>query len=188
MQRFIQPTIHKAPRCCTASHWVSCFSQVSHIFHNVSLFNFIMLLMRCFFFSGFLTFSNCVLHHFFYFSSLKTWGEAQIYCRQKYTDLATFTNTDQISLLSMAGSSNAAVSDVWIGLICGFNEVWSDLVVGSALNWENQARNDSLFAYHFCGSISKNGIEYEHWSVQHAFICQNGEHAATHLRLVYRSM
>lgn len=167
---------------------MSCFSQVSHIFDNVSLFIIIMLLMRCFFLSGFLTFSTCVLHQFFYYSSLKTWGEAQIYCRQKYTELATFTNIAEINLLSTAVSSNGDVSGVWIGLICGFKEIWSDLLEGSTLNWENQARNDSLSAYYFCGSVSKDGIGYEHWSVKHAFICQNGEHAATHFPLLYRSI
>lgn len=113
-----------------------------------------------------------------YVSSLKTWGEAQTYCRRKYTELATFENTKQINQLINAVSSVGKLSDIWIGLVCGFKELWLDLFEGSILDWENQARNDPLIAYHFCGSISKDGFGYENWSVEHPFICRNGEHTA----------
>ncbi|XP_014329574.2 macrophage mannose receptor 1-like [Xiphophorus maculatus] len=59
-------------------------------------------------------FMDCQLYEFHYIKENKTWTEAQQYCREKHTDLATVTNMkDMERLINIsAGSKDQA----WIGL------------------------------------------------------------------------
>ncbi|XP_041820507.1 macrophage mannose receptor 1-like isoform X2 [Chelmon rostratus] len=54
------------------------------------------------------------LHRYHLIEELKTWWEAQQYCREKYKDLATIDNMeDMAQLIAAAGSYEG---EVWIGL------------------------------------------------------------------------
>uniref|UniRef100_A0A671RWX1 C-type lectin domain-containing protein n=1 Tax=Sinocyclocheilus anshuiensis TaxID=1608454 RepID=A0A671RWX1_9TELE len=68
-------------------------------------------------------FSQC--REFVYVPSFLNWTEAQRYCRQRYTDLATFDDqVDHNELLKTAG-----MESFWLGLYrtTGFGAfVWSD--------------------------------------------------------------
>lgn len=53
---------------------------------------------------------------FHFVTQSKTWTEAQLYCREKYTDLATFTSKDE----TMAAQQLVGSQKFWIGLF----KVW----------------------------------------------------------------
>ena len=59
-------------------------------------------------------------------SDAKTWTEAQSYCREWYTDLATIGNTEEMKKLKDTVSAAGHSSDVWIGLYSDIDWKWSD--------------------------------------------------------------
>ena len=59
-------------------------------------------------------------------SDVKTWTEAQSYCREWYTDLATIGNTEEMKKLKDTVSAAGHSSDVWIGLYSHIDWKWSD--------------------------------------------------------------
>ncbi|XP_023202392.1 C-type mannose receptor 2-like isoform X1 [Xiphophorus maculatus] len=59
-------------------------------------------------------FIDCQLYQFHYINENKTWTEAQQYCRENHTDLATVTNMkDMKRLINISAGYNTAA---WIGL------------------------------------------------------------------------
>ncbi|XP_067280782.1 macrophage mannose receptor 1 [Pseudorasbora parva] len=70
-------------------------------------------------FSGFFTLTQCVPHYVFVNES-KTWAEAQLYCRDKYTDLAIIENEQQtVQLLDTVNDDSIDLA--WIGLYDDLN-------------------------------------------------------------------
>ncbi|XP_035814019.2 macrophage mannose receptor 1-like [Amphiprion ocellaris] len=59
-------------------------------------------------------FCSC-LHQYQFIDELKTWGEAQQHCREKFTDLATVDNMEDVAQLIAAAGSDYS-GRVWIGL------------------------------------------------------------------------
>uniref|UniRef100_A0A673BAD1 C-type lectin domain-containing protein n=1 Tax=Sphaeramia orbicularis TaxID=375764 RepID=A0A673BAD1_9TELE len=83
--------------------------------------------------------STCLLHQYHYVHELKTWTEAQSYCRRHYTDLATIENSFEMDQLINA-VSDKSVSEVWIGLFSEVDWRWSDgytefVYINQSLNW-----------------------------------------------------
>ncbi|XP_053272581.1 macrophage mannose receptor 1 isoform X2 [Pleuronectes platessa] len=76
--------------------------------------------------SGCLTFSTCLLHQYHFVSDVMTWTEAQSYCREKYTDLATIENTEEMKKLKDTVFNAGHSSEVWIGLYSHIDWKWSD--------------------------------------------------------------
>uniref|UniRef100_W5KPK3 C-type lectin domain-containing protein n=1 Tax=Astyanax mexicanus TaxID=7994 RepID=W5KPK3_ASTMX len=62
--------------------------------------------------------SPYVPHRYHFVNQSKTWTEAQRYCRQTYTDLATINNMDEMKKLNELLQGKAK-SSVWIGLSRG---------------------------------------------------------------------
>uniref|UniRef100_A0A3B5LQG7 C-type lectin domain-containing protein n=1 Tax=Xiphophorus couchianus TaxID=32473 RepID=A0A3B5LQG7_9TELE len=110
--------------------------------------------------------STCDQHQYHFVSGSFTWSEAQAYCRQKHTDLATI-------------QSFTEVERVWIGLYSEMDWRWSDGFTGSGAeyrDWEtSDDEPDFYYAYQFCVLIAKNG---KYWddscSISYPFICYNG--------------
>uniref|UniRef100_A0A3P9I636 C-type lectin domain-containing protein n=1 Tax=Oryzias latipes TaxID=8090 RepID=A0A3P9I636_ORYLA len=59
------------------------------------------------------------------------WTEAQTYCRQKYTDLATIENSEEMDQLINTISSFGYSYEFWIGLYNEINYRWSEGFNGS---------------------------------------------------------
>ncbi|XP_062372021.1 C-type mannose receptor 2-like [Sardina pilchardus] len=63
-------------------------------------------------FSGFVM--ECIPHHFHFVDMSKTWTEAQRYCREHYTDLATIENMEDMQM--MMDTAKDYEGTAWIGL------------------------------------------------------------------------
>ncbi|MGH0157381.1 UNVERIFIED_CONTAM: hypothetical protein FKN15_033283, partial [Acipenser sinensis] len=115
-----------------------------------------------------------------YVETVKSWSEAQSYCREKHTDLATVSSQEEAEqLLNITGDS---LSDTaWIGLYRDDTQNWqwsnSDDVIYS--NWT---------ANLFCASVNSQG-EWEDRVCNEgkAFMCYNGlcVPASNQIRKVY---
>ncbi|XP_058871696.1 snaclec bitiscetin subunit alpha-like [Acipenser ruthenus] len=105
---------------------------------------------------------NQIRKHVFV-KTVKSWSDAQRYCREKHTDLATVRSQEEAEqLLNIAGAS---LGDSWIGLYRDDTQNWqwsnSDDVIYS--NWRADV---------FCASVNSDGK----WTdlpcnLQKAFMC-----------------
>lgn len=104
---------------------------------------------------------------FHFVTQSKTWTEAQLYCREKYTDLATFTSKDE----TMAAQRLVGSQKFWIGLF----RVWKWSYTGTGkstfTNWGTGEPGVGK-----CVTVSALGF----WSTRECsegkhFICYSGE-------------
>ncbi|XP_062372106.1 macrophage mannose receptor 1-like [Sardina pilchardus] len=65
-------------------------------------------------FSGFVMECVSIPHHFIFVNMSKTWTEAQSYCREHYTDLATTENMEDMQM--MVDTAKGYEGTAWIGL------------------------------------------------------------------------
>ncbi|XP_053272716.1 aggrecan core protein [Pleuronectes platessa] len=127
--------------------------------------------------SGCLTFSTCLLHQYHFMSNAKTWTEAQSYCREKYTDLATIENTEEMKKLNDTVSAAGNSSEVWIGLYSHIDWKWSDGFNQSGAeyrNWYPSQPNNDL-ANELCVVMSASGKWHDYGChTQFQSVCFNG--------------
>ncbi|KAK6477817.1 macrophage mannose receptor 1-like, partial [Huso huso] len=95
--------------------------------------------------------------------TVKSWSEAQRYCREKHTDLATVRSQEEAEqLLNITGAS---LRDSWIGLYRDDTQNWQ---------WSNS--NDVIYsnwrADLFCASVNSDGKWTDlSCNLQKAFMC-----------------
>uniref|UniRef100_A0A3B4CPG4 C-type lectin domain-containing protein n=1 Tax=Pygocentrus nattereri TaxID=42514 RepID=A0A3B4CPG4_PYGNA len=92
---------------------------------------------------------------YLYVSEGKSWAEAQSYCRDKYTDLATIYTSDDIQHATEAIGSGQV--RVWIGLYKNWG--WSSSSGQDSLIYKNWDSNepDSSNATKVCTAMKTNG-------------------------------
>ncbi|XP_017565318.1 macrophage mannose receptor 1-like [Pygocentrus nattereri] len=74
-------------------------------------------------FSSLFTISSCLSRQYYFVNNRTTWTEAQAYCRQYYTDLATLENANDTS--SLTAAVNSSYNNLaWIGLYDDVENSW----------------------------------------------------------------
>ncbi|XP_038132881.1 macrophage mannose receptor 1-like [Cyprinodon tularosa] len=122
-------------------------------------------------------FIDCQLYEYLYINEAKTWTEAQQYCRENHTDLATVYNmTDMKRLLSTRAGYNR---DAWIGLYDQRDGIrtwyWSLPEVEfneSETNWDQGEPNDHEGVTENCGILMSN-LEWQNipCELERPFLC-----------------
>ncbi|KAK2917197.1 hypothetical protein Q8A67_001571 [Cirrhinus molitorella] len=138
-------------------------------------------------------FSWSAPHPFEYVQKSMNCTEAQKYCRENYSDLASIRNSTDASELTMSMNGASAVYGVWIGLMKTLRSEWKwslgDPVFYTALDslYRNWASNQPNNVQYDCTYVSQDGL----WSNadcnnQRSFICYN--HSSKGFILVQQSM
>ncbi|XP_073670284.1 C-type mannose receptor 2-like [Paramisgurnus dabryanus] len=104
----------------------------------------------------------------------KNWTEAQRYCREIYTDLATVNNmNDMNQLMKSIDQSlfNSENTGVWIGLSRSMNYKWK-WSLGDPLKYTNWSNGDSNGSGH-CVYMRYGSWRHQDCKVNMRFICYN---------------
>ncbi|KAK9530477.1 hypothetical protein VZT92_011973 [Zoarces viviparus] len=129
--------------------------------------------------SSCVTLSSHIVREYYLIDMPKTWDQAQSYCRENYTDLATIANRDDLKRFLDTAVASSVSGEAWIGLKEGGEASWlwsvgaSQTSDGLAVytNWAS-APDPS----HHCGGMRGDGK----WSsalcnATLPFVCQGGE-------------
>ncbi|XP_036419920.1 macrophage mannose receptor 1-like [Colossoma macropomum] len=107
--------------------------------------------------------SAYVPHRYHFVNEGKTWTEAQSYCRQTYTDLATINNMEEMKKLNATLNNNLKdkpCCPVWIGLVRGVTGKWLWSLASSEgslyRNWLPGEPNNWMGAGEFCVGMYKS--------------------------------
>uniref|UniRef100_A0A3B5QIZ7 C-type lectin domain-containing protein n=1 Tax=Xiphophorus maculatus TaxID=8083 RepID=A0A3B5QIZ7_XIPMA len=102
---------------------------------------------------------------------LVTWPKAQQFCREHYTDLATFESLDDIKRLQ----PNISYSWAWIGLWDDPN-AWQTAMGNKSNSWRWSATGETSKTGEKCVFMDKAGYWHDdNCERKREFICYNGE-------------
>ncbi|XP_066513024.1 macrophage mannose receptor 1-like [Hoplias malabaricus] len=120
-----------------------------------------------------------VPYQYHFVNEAKTWTEAQSYCRQKYTDLATVNNMEEMKNLNTT-LKDKTTSSVWIGLQIGDTGRWLWSLADGGLdsegeeyrNWHSEGPN-SAGGKDFCvGMYQPDGTWFDiRCETLNSFVC-----------------
>ncbi|KAL7880761.1 hypothetical protein SRHO_G00030150 [Serrasalmus rhombeus] len=99
-------------------------------------------------FSALWTLSFCGTRQFYVVNENKTWTNAQNYCRETFTDLATIENQEHMNAVKAV--LTAAAGNAWIGLRRKINAdswIWSDGSNSSYMDWDTGEPNNGVGDY-----------------------------------------
>ncbi|XP_017540901.1 macrophage mannose receptor 1-like [Pygocentrus nattereri] len=135
--------------------------------------------------------SAYVHRQYVFVNESKTWTEAQSYCRQTYTDLATISNMEEMKTLNSTLNKlkDAPNSSVWIGLDRGVAGKWLwSLADGNVYrdgdtyrNWRSGEPNNRGNMGEYCVGMFKDGGDWfdEQCKVLNSFVCYNEKKTST---------
>uniref|UniRef100_A0A8C9X782 C-type lectin domain-containing protein n=1 Tax=Sander lucioperca TaxID=283035 RepID=A0A8C9X782_SANLU len=137
-------------------------------------------ILTFFLFLGQCSFFVSELYEYHFINESKTWSEAQSYCRQHYTDLATVSNmADTKRLHGSAQNQDGA----WIGLYCIYTKsinTWRWSLPGeeykeSTSKWSNGEPNDNGNDPENCVLMRNHGWFDVPCTHKCKFMCYDGE-------------
>ena len=125
--------------------------------------------------TGWFILPSCPLHQYHFVNQNLTWHEAQAYCRERYTDLATIESMTEVNELIDTVSSSGYNSEVWIGLYTEIDWKWSDGFTGSGADYRNWS-----ISYIYINKHCVNIVITEQWfdgecNDEHDFVCYQGK-------------
>lgn len=109
----------------------------------------------------------------------KKWGEAQIYCRETYTDLATLDSLDDMKRLANLAAASGIRKQIWIGLthngvaswMWSTTETQTSYGLAQYTNWASFPDPS-----HHCGGMRVDGKWFSALcKTQLPFVCQSGK-------------
>ncbi len=103
----------------------------------------------------------------------KSWTDAQKYCREKHTDLASVRNESDNNLIENMLTNNT----VWIGLYRSW--VWSDNSTASFTHWKSGEPNSINNRDRICTSTDMSyGGQWidDYCTISYPFVCYDGEY------------
>ena len=127
---------------------------------------------RC---TGSVTQRSHIYQEYHLINKAKTWDEAQSYCRDHYTDIATIGNHDDMERLVSLTPSN--IKAIWIGLRETGPEswVWSVGETGMSHGSPSYSNWASLSGHH-CGGMRADGKWLSRLcGTALPFVCQGGQ-------------
>ncbi|XP_066513121.1 macrophage mannose receptor 1-like [Hoplias malabaricus] len=126
-------------------------------------------------------------YRYVFVNESKNWTEAQSYCRQNYTDLATVNNMEEMKNLNTT-LKDKTTSSVWIGLNRGNTGRWLWSLADGDLyregeeyrNWDN-GRPNNHEGKEYCVTMRKNSGEWndDRCNNDNHFVCYD-EKNSTH--------
>ncbi|XP_044198483.1 putative C-type lectin domain family 20 member A [Thunnus albacares] len=141
------------------------------------------ILLGVLYLSGWSIFSTCRLHQYHFVAEPMNWTEAQTYCRETYTDLATIENTEDMNQLINTVSSAGYDSQVWIGLYRVIDWKWSDGYRGSGAEYRDWRSDEpSLGTNELCVMVYDSHNRWLDYpcSYKQRFVCYTGKYTAKH--------
>uniref|UniRef100_A0A8C7CPC4 C-type lectin domain-containing protein n=1 Tax=Oncorhynchus kisutch TaxID=8019 RepID=A0A8C7CPC4_ONCKI len=128
--------------------------------------------------------SPCLPYQYHFVESWITWKEAQTYCRDKYTDLVTIRNIEDMNRLMKMDrfSVNYWIGTVWIGLYDDIINSWGWSLEDS----DYYGKGEAAFRHWQSGApdniaeqpcvVIKNGMwKNQDCKLERSFICCTGE-------------